>query len=137
MDYAVGASMLVTREFLSTVGLMSEEYFLYYEELDWALRAKHGFVIGYARESLVYHKAGASIGSSNTTSRRSLMSDYYLMRNRLVITRKFFPQYLLSVRLFMLVEVLIRVLNGNLKQASNTLRLAFNRDCADPASTRK
>ncbi len=32
--------MFVLREFIEDVGLMGEEYFLYFEELDWALRGK-------------------------------------------------------------------------------------------------
>jgi GT2 family glycosyltransferase len=32
--------MLVSKQFLETIGLMSEEYFLYFEELDWTLRAR-------------------------------------------------------------------------------------------------
>ena len=51
LGYIVGASQLVSRRFLSAVGLMNEEYFLYYEELDWAARAKGRFVLGYALEA--------------------------------------------------------------------------------------
>ncbi len=40
LDFVFGASMLVSRSFLENVGLMSEEYFIYCEELDWAMRAE-------------------------------------------------------------------------------------------------
>ena len=40
MDFVNGASMLASRTFLERVGLMEESYFLYFEELDWAMRAK-------------------------------------------------------------------------------------------------
>ena len=39
-DYVVGASMLVRRAVLERVGLLSEDYFLYCEEIDWATRVK-------------------------------------------------------------------------------------------------
>ena len=39
MNYVVGASLCVSREFLDEVGLMSEDYFLFFEEIDWAVRA--------------------------------------------------------------------------------------------------
>lgn len=64
MDYVVGASMLVSRRFLETVGLLAEDYFLYYEELDWACRAKNHFRLGYAPDSIVYHMEGGSSGFS-------------------------------------------------------------------------
>jgi hypothetical protein len=46
MDFVNGASMLVGREFLEAVGLMEESYFLYFEELDWAKRARGKFTLG-------------------------------------------------------------------------------------------
>src|SRR5208337_3321913 len=56
MDFVNGASMLASRAFLDKVGLMEESYFLYFEELDWAMRAKAKFNLGYARDSVIYHK---------------------------------------------------------------------------------
>lgn len=97
MDYVNGASMLASRAFLETVGLMEESYFLYFEELDWAMRARGKFDLGYARESVIYHKEGASIGSSLDRSKRSLASDKYLSRSRVLFTRRFFPAALPSV----------------------------------------
>ena len=35
--YAHGAAMLTKREAIEKVGLMPEDYFLYYEELDWSM----------------------------------------------------------------------------------------------------
>ena len=58
-DYVVGASMFARRSALETVGLLSEDYFLYFEEIDWAIRLKHlmpGTTLGYAPDSLVYTK---------------------------------------------------------------------------------
>jgi len=124
MSYISGASMMVSSEFLETVGLMSEEYFLYYEELDWALRADGKFKLGYAQDSIVYHKAGSSIGSSKNAVKRSLLSDYYLMSNRLKITKKFFPRYQLFVRLFLLFEAFLRLLSGKFKFAGMIFRIA-------------
>src|SRR4051812_25787455 len=39
MDCASGASMYVTRCCINQIGLMDERFFLYYEDLDWGLRA--------------------------------------------------------------------------------------------------
>ena len=54
MDYVAGASMFVSADFLRIVGPMSEDYFLYFEELDWAQRARAaGFKLGYAKKAIV------------------------------------------------------------------------------------
>jgi len=112
MSYVSGASMLVSKEFLETVGPLSEDYFLYYEEIDWAIRArKKGFRLGYASDAIVYHKEGAALGSGKSEG-RSLLAEYYGVRNRLVFTRKFYPWALPSVFCFSLLQVLRRCLQG-------------------------
>lgn len=81
-DYIAGASMLVTRDFLQDAGLMEESYFLYFEEIDWAMRARPHWKLAIAGDSTVYHKEGGSIGTSSR-KRRSVLSQYYLTRNLL------------------------------------------------------
>ena len=63
VDWLPGASMLIRREVLETVGLMDEEYFLYYEETDYCLQTKRaGWSCWYVPDSLVMHIGGQSTG---------------------------------------------------------------------------
>jgi len=90
MSYVVGASMLVSRKFYKKVGPMDPSYFLYSEEHDWAYKGKRlGFELGYAPKSIVYHKHGATIGTS--ASGGSELSLYYLYRNKLVFSWRHYP----------------------------------------------
>ena len=89
-DYIVGASMLVSRAFIEQVGLMCEDYFLYYEEIDWAIRARGAFTLTYAADSYVYHKVGAAIGTSTDPRKKTPICDYYAIRNRILLTRNAF-----------------------------------------------
>jgi GT2 family glycosyltransferase len=83
ITYIAGAAMLAPAKMLAEVGLMYEDYFLYYEEIDWCDQIRErGWRICVAADSLVYHKEGASIGTA-TRKRRSKMSQYYLSRNLL------------------------------------------------------
>jgi len=88
MRFVNGAAMFVSREFLETIGLMQEDYFLYWEEIDWASRAKGKFKLGYAPSSIVYHKVGASIGTSDF-GELSPLSDYYMARSQLKFCLRF------------------------------------------------
>ncbi len=112
-DYVNGASMLVSRPFLETVGLMEESYFLYFEELDWAMRAKGKFNLGYARGSVIYHKEGGTIGSNPDFRKRSLLSDQYLSRSRVLLTRRFFPWALPSVLACITLAAVQRLYRGD------------------------
>jgi hypothetical protein len=117
MDYVSGASMLASREFLERIGLMEESYFLYFEEHDWAMRAKGKFELGYARESVIYHKEGATIGSHADRMKRSLMCEEYLSRNRVVFTKRYFPWALPTVLIAVCLAAVHRLCLGDLKRA--------------------
>ena len=75
MDSPSGASMYVTRRCIEQIGLMDESYFLFYEDLDWGVRAKkHG--LGYASDSIVAHQRGTTTGSAGRSTALSRLSVY-------------------------------------------------------------
>lgn len=83
-DYASGCCLLMSRKVLETVGDWAEEFFMYYEDMDYSLRiGKHGYRIFYAAKAIIYHKAGRSAGKN------SKLSIYYNVRNRFYIMRAF------------------------------------------------
>jgi hypothetical protein len=91
-NYLSGASMLVSREFIQRAGLMSEEFFLYCEEVDWCLRAaQKGVRLGFAAEATVLHKQGTSTGRSTSLKGRSKLSVYLDERNKLLVTKTHYP----------------------------------------------
>lgn len=88
MNYAIGASMLVTPRFIQRVGRMREDYFLYCEEVEWCLRARSlNERIGYSPDALVIHARGSSTGGGGPVKTRSKISVYLMERNRLLLTR--------------------------------------------------
>lgn len=121
MDYVIGASVLVSRKFLQDIGLMSEDYFLYYEELDWAERAKGRYKIGCAVNSIVYHKEGGTI-NNNSRKEKSYISDYYSLKNRLLFTKKFYNRYLPLVMIGLLIAIVNRIKRG---QYNRVLMIAY------------
>jgi GT2 family glycosyltransferase len=122
MSYVDGASLFVRREFLDAVGLMSERYFLYFEELDWALRGAD-YELAYAPDAVVYHKEGRSIGSHADGRRTSALADYYALRNRLLLTRQFFPAALPTVYCGLLGAAVNRMRRGQFRRALTALRI--------------
>ena len=87
MAYVLGASLFATRHWLERVGLLGEDYFLYYEELDWAWRGRRlGLTLGYAPAAVVHHKEGATIGTAPGGG--SALSVYHLHRSRMIFCRK-------------------------------------------------
>ena len=110
LDYLIGASLLVSKAFLESVGFMQDDYFLYFEELDWAARARGRFRLGYAAKSVVYHKEGSSIGGTDRAKTvKSYTADLYALKNRVRFTRRFYPYALPTVYLGLLVALANRV----------------------------
>jgi GT2 family glycosyltransferase len=134
MSYVVGASLLVSRRLLEEVGLMCEDYFLFFEEADWAERARGRFGLAYAPASTVYHKVGRSIGTSSLPTRKSYTCDYYSLRNRLRFTRRFHPSALPAIYASLGGALLLRLACGKWDRAAMIWRLLAGREEAPPST---
>lgn len=122
-----GCSWLLPRDYLDSVGLMDDRYFLYYEEIDWTLRAKGQYQLTYAEDAFVYHKEGSSIGSKTLNRGSSLLSEFYTARNRYWLALKFFPWYLPTIFLGSLLQAANRLRRGEFQKAWLMLKTAFGK----------
>jgi len=76
IDYASGAAMLVKRSVFEAIGLFREEYFMYYDDVEFCWRARlAGFNIGLAERSICHHKY---------TFETTLQCLFHIQRNRLL-----------------------------------------------------
>jgi GT2 family glycosyltransferase len=86
--YVTGCSLLVSGDLIRRVGKMRADYFLYYEETDWNLRAKrNGWRLLYEPRSVVHHKVG---GATRIGTRNAPVLIYYNIRNRFTMTQRVF-----------------------------------------------
>lgn len=104
LEAPCGASFYLTRMALQQIGPMEESYFLYYEDLEWGLRAKAACGLALAENSTVRHVGGATIGSSSSRRARSTLSVYLDHRNRLHFVRRMFPERLTWTALVVLAR---------------------------------
>ncbi|TAK34787.1 MAG: glycosyltransferase family 2 protein [Chloroflexota bacterium] len=82
-DWISGACMLVARPALRDIGLLDESYFLYYEDVDWCVRArKRHWRCLYVGTSVVVHKGGLSTHPVRA---------YYYPRAHLVFLSRHYP----------------------------------------------
>ncbi len=89
-DFCHGGGMMISKKIIDIIGLMCEEYFLYYEEFDWCEKIKNaGYKIYYQPNGLIKHKVSVSTGKDST------LKTYYLTRNRILFMKrnKTVPQY--------------------------------------------
>lgn len=122
LSYIVGASLFLRASLLKDIGLLEERYFLYFEEIDLARRARGRYAIGMATSSVVYHKEGAS-----TEGGRGVLADFYVLRNRLVYTWLNDRHFIVTVWLGLFVALFNRLRRGEGRKAWNVLRIIAGR----------
>lgn len=84
IDDAPFCAVLLTRNILETVGLPDEGFFLYYEDLDFCLRARQaGFRLRLVPAAQMWHVVSASSGGSDSPGER-----YWMARSSIRYFRK-------------------------------------------------
>ena len=92
----IGAFFIFKSQIVKKVGLMNENFFLYLEETDYFYKMyKKGYKIMYYPLVTVKHYGGA------TTSK---VYDYYISRNRFIITKENFKTSRLLLTVILLAE---------------------------------
>ena len=129
IDYAVGAAVCIRREVLIEAGLFPEDYFLYFEDMDWAFSVRKKapkWRIDYCLESVVLHQEGATTGANESkTKRTTYLADYYYQRNRLRFARRWYPGRYPLVHLTQLLVFLNRAKRRQWRLAGLALGLFF------------
>lgn len=133
MDFITGASMVVSRKFYESVGPMREDYFLYYEEVDWAMR-RGALPLAYCPEAVVYHRAGTAIGSPTLGRPASVFSLYFKHRARLRFMRRFRRSALAGAYMYSFAKAFQFVVKGYVKEAWVIVVASF--DGHPPAAVR-
>ena len=128
LDYLSGCSMLLPRVFLEDVGLMNEDYFLYYEEVDWFTRAQRRFDLLVAGGARLYHREGGSIGSRSWRRGPSVLSDLHMFRSRNRFMRRYYPQWLWRCNLSNGMDVAKRLIKGQWRNALVICRVILRND---------
>jgi len=82
-DYVNGSSVFTHRSVVERIGLIPEDYHLYFEDAAWGLRAiRHGYKNYVSYRARVHHHREADGGSFNATA------EYYCRRNSWVFKKQ-------------------------------------------------
>jgi GT2 family glycosyltransferase len=108
LDSPSGASMYVTRKCIEQIGLMEDSYFLFFEDLDWGVRAK-SLGLGYASNSIVAHRRGTTTGSAGRPTALSKLAVYLQHRNAIHFVKRHYP-WTLPIRLLFSLASAMRFL---------------------------
>ena len=88
VDWVAGASMIVRRAVFDAIGLLDESYFMYFEEVDFCLRASRAdWPCWYVPQSRVVHLVGQSSGVTDLKRlKRRRPAYWFASRRRFFLT---------------------------------------------------
>lgn len=85
LDFLSGCCMLIKSEVFKKIGLFDEKFFMYYEDVDFCLRArKVGFKLAIVPQAIAYHYQEKNFFQKNKM-------EYYLAKNHLLFVKKHAP----------------------------------------------
>lgn len=83
IDWVVGASIMIRSDVFDAIGLFDEDFFLYFEEVDFCLRARRaGFNCWYVPQSRVAHLVGRASGITNEQEPQKRRPRYWFESRR-------------------------------------------------------
>ena len=139
-SFGHGAAMMVRRSAVEKAGVMAENYFLYYEEMDWCEHIrKAGYTIRVNMQALIYHKESVSVGKN------SPLKEFFMNRNRVLFIRRncpfstraiFWPYFVLVVtprnilnyirqKQWNFIPVLLKAIVWNLTNSTTSNNLGY------------
>jgi N-acetylglucosaminyl-diphospho-decaprenol L-rhamnosyltransferase len=112
LTYVAGHSLVVTRRAWEDLGGLSDDFFLFYEEADLAVRGRRlGIPLTVLPSPTVAHSGGASTGATTDLARKSTITYFHASRSCMVFFRKHYRRRLpiaVTFRLGYAAKVLVR-----------------------------
>lgn len=126
--FVTGCAMLISRAVIEKIGLLEESFFMYYEDVDYCLRAQNaGFSLRVAQGAHVWHKVSRTASGMGVPRRH-----YYHVRNALLLTSRNAPLIMKSaVYAWSIVHFVKQVAKRALRPETRALSAMIMRGIGD------
>ncbi len=99
VDYVSGCCMLVKKDVFKKIGLFDERFFLYYEDVDFCIRARNkGYLTYVSAESSIEHSLSKTVGKV------SPIAVYNQTKSAFIFGKKYYRKTIILNRLFIFVQ---------------------------------
>lgn len=96
VDKIEGSCMLIKKEVFKDIGFFDEDYFCYWEETDFCIRAKRkNYKLKYNNKSKIWHKKHSSFKEKG----ESLFVIFYTARNKFLFLYKNYSWFVLFINI--------------------------------------
>ncbi len=116
-DFITGSCILMSIDVLCDLGVMSTDYFMYWEDVDWSTRAREkSYKLKVSDYGCIYHKEGSSIKSLNRIYYHTCNRILYMKRHT---TGLIYYKFLIYILCYVAKESFSNIIKN--KQYSKTL----------------
>jgi N-acetylglucosaminyl-diphospho-decaprenol L-rhamnosyltransferase len=118
VEEVIGAFFLVRREVFELLNGFDEQFFVYYEEVDFCYRLKeNGFRVSYLATVQAFHKGGGT--SENVKAHRL----FYSLRSRILYVQKHFNRFstFIAIAVTLIIEPIARISFGLIKLSPSSV----------------
>ncbi len=127
-DYVIGASMFFHKNLILDIGLMPEDYFLYYEDIDWCFKAlKKGYTNYTCLKSKILHKQGRTTGNKYNKKKTKSTTRKYMYSSYLKFYKNHFKKYIIIGYIILLKQFIGRIVKFQFKEAKMILEAIFSK----------
>ena len=89
IDWITGCCFFVRAEVVKKIGLLDDDFFAYYEDIDWSIRIKNaGYDLAFIKSSIIYHHGSKSSQNELIEGTLSPFVHYLNIRNHIFLLRK-------------------------------------------------
>ena len=116
IDFICGGSLFTHSTHFRELGLLPQDYFLFWEEADWCYQAQQkGYKMLVCRTAISYDKISTSIG-------KGFLADYYYTLNGLLFLRKYKKKKIGVASVFAILRFLKRIVTGKWSSAKGVFK---------------
>ena len=128
IDWITGCCILIKTEVIKKVGLLDENFFAYYEDVDWSIRIKKaGYDLAVVKSSLIYHHGSKASKNESSEGTLSPFVHYLNIRNHIFLLRKnkdIFNSF--GILVFQFFKILSYSLYFTIRLRINKLKMVCN-----------
>jgi len=115
IDYIHGTSVFMHRKVIEKLGLLDESYFMYYEDVDYSIRAlNNGYRLAVNQDSEVFHNSNYK---KYINSKKSILRKIYPVVNRYRLSKKHYKHLRFVVLLGIILAILKRIFTFRIKES--------------------
>jgi hypothetical protein len=127
IDWITGCCILLKTTVIKKAGLIDEDFFAYYEDVDWSLRIKKlGYKLGVVESSVIFHHGTKSSNDSNLEGNLSPFVHYLNIRNHIYLVKKHSDKFnFIGVLLYQFLKILFYSIYFILRLRFSKLKMVY------------